>query len=79
MHYVVNPIGFGTYENVQILEELRLAGYRFDLKDKDGLTPLDYASEQSSGVLAAKIKEGLGANLSKKKNTLYRQQSFTPA
>jgi hypothetical protein len=45
VHYVVNPVGFGTYENTAILDELYRAGYRFDLKDREGLSPLDYASD----------------------------------
>jgi len=44
VHYVVNPVGFGTYENVEILNELRNAGYKCDLQDKEGYSPLDYAS-----------------------------------
>lgn len=79
MHFVVNPVGFGTYENTAILDELHRAGYRFDLKDKEGLSPLDYAMEQSSGVLAAKIQEKLGARVSKAKGAILRQNSFTPA
>lgn len=43
-HYVVNPVGFGSYENVQIFDELKKAGYKTDLKDISGQTPLDYAN-----------------------------------
>lgn len=32
-HYVVNPVGFGSYENVQMFDELKKAGYKTDLKD----------------------------------------------
>lgn len=78
MHYVVNPVGFGTYENVEILEELRKAGYRADLKDKEGCTPLDFANLQQSGVLANKLREIIGANASKRQNRFVRQSSFTP-
>jgi predicted DNA-binding WGR domain protein len=45
VHYVVNPVGYGSYMNITILEELRKAGYRLDLKDKEGMTPLDYAND----------------------------------
>lgn len=44
-HYVVNPIGYGTYENAQMIDELCKAGFKLDLKDKEGFTPLDYAQE----------------------------------
>jgi ankyrin repeat protein len=45
VHYVVNPIGYGSYMNITILEELRKAGYRLDLRDNEGMTPLDYAND----------------------------------
>jgi len=45
VHYVVNPIGYGSYMNITILEELRKAGYRIDLRDNEGMTPLDYAND----------------------------------
>jgi ankyrin repeat protein len=32
-HYVVNPIRFGSYENVRILEELHRQGFDLGLED----------------------------------------------
>lgn len=71
-HYVVNPIGFGSYENVQIFDELKKAGYRTDLKDISDQTPLDYANQQASGVLAVKLRETSG---SKRQNVITRRDS----
>lgn len=36
VHYVVNPIDFGSYENVEILDQLHQHGYKLDLKDNSG-------------------------------------------
>jgi ankyrin repeat protein len=36
IHYVVNPLEYGSYENVDILESLKEAGYDINLKDKEG-------------------------------------------
>jgi len=73
-HYVVNPVGFGSYENAQIFDELKKAGYRTDLKDISDQTPLDYASQQASGVLAAKLRETSG---SKRQHVITRRDSST--
>ena len=79
VHYVVNPIGFGSYENVEILVQLHQHGYKLDLKDNSGQTPLDYANQQSSGVLASKLSDFLNLTGSKRKVGMYvRQNSFTP-
>jgi len=43
IHYLVNPCSFGSYENVEMLEELFNAGYDLTAKDKSGKTPADYA------------------------------------
>ena len=51
VHYVVNPIKFGSYENVEILQLLFKAGYNVNVKDNDNKAPIQYAQEQESGVL----------------------------
>ena len=50
--YVVNPIAYGSFENVEILNMIINPGFGFDLAatDKYGKTPLDYAKLQKSGV-----------------------------
>ena len=42
IHYVVNPLDFGSYENVEILE---LLATRFDVNHEDSTknTPMMYA------------------------------------
>lgn len=59
-HFVVNPVEFGSYENLQLLEKLH--GLRYDLqcKDKQGREPLDYAREQQSGKLRSKLAQLTG-------------------
>lgn len=38
-HYVVNPVRFGSYENVDILRLLHSQGFNLNLKDAQGMTP----------------------------------------
>lgn len=42
-HYVVNPIAFGTFENLEILKKLHEAGYDLSLKDNQAKAPIWYA------------------------------------
>jgi hypothetical protein len=45
VHYVVNPIKFGSYENVNVLRSLAKKGFNLKLKDANGKTPASYAQE----------------------------------
>lgn len=38
-HYVVNPVRFGSYENVEILGLLHKQGFDLNMKDAHGKTP----------------------------------------
>jgi ankyrin repeat protein len=40
LHYVVNPLDFGSYENVQMLLTLAKAGADVNVKDKQGACSL---------------------------------------
>lgn len=55
VHYAVNPILLGSYENVEILELLYKSGIDLNLEDAEGKTPAYYASLQESGVMLKKI------------------------
>ena len=59
IHYVVNPVRAGSYENVDILKMLK---DKFDINAKDnaGRPPIFYAYLQDSGVLVDALK-ALGA------------------
>lgn len=48
VHYVVNPLEFGSYENTEILQILKQAGYDLNHKDNEGNTPLHYALLQDT-------------------------------
>jgi ankyrin repeat protein/predicted DNA-binding WGR domain protein len=56
-HHVVNPRVVGSYENVELLNELHKLGVDLTVKDKNKSTPYDYASQQDSGVMAARLEE----------------------
>jgi ankyrin repeat protein len=43
MHYLVNPLEYGSYENLIILNLIK-DKINFNLPDKQGLLPIDYAS-----------------------------------
>ena len=43
VHHVVNPIEYGSYENVEIFNLLIANNFDINVKDKKGCTPLDYA------------------------------------
>lgn len=45
VHYVVNPLRFGSYENLEILRTLYNYKFNLKLKDIQGRTPASYAAE----------------------------------
>jgi ankyrin repeat protein len=51
VHYVVNPVPLGSYENKKILNLLAKAGYKLEGLDNSKLAPIDYAKNQRSRVL----------------------------
>lgn len=57
VHFVVNPVLFGSYENTNILAKLAEAGYDLQARDANGKEPIEYAMEQQSGVLLKKLKQ----------------------
>ena len=46
VHYIVKPIEFGSYENAELLKEALDVGFAYDIRDKSGFTPYDYACKQ---------------------------------
>ena len=57
IHYVVQPMEAGSFENVKILKALVDSGKGFNLshRDKLGQTPFDLAKAQKSGVMTAAL------------------------
>lgn len=53
VHYVVNPLRYGSYENSKLLKKVIKNGFKWDLKDAEGKTPYDYALLQKSGIMRA--------------------------
>ncbi len=54
-HYVVNPVRFGSYENVEILKLLHKYKFDLTLQDSQGKQSVHYASEQESGVMLSEL------------------------
>ena len=57
---MVNPVRFGSFENVEILELLHKYGFNLQLKDAQSKTPAHYAAEQESGVMVKALAKLLG-------------------
>jgi len=45
VHYVVNPLVIGSYENFRILKKLKENKFEMHILDNDGKSPIDYALE----------------------------------
>ena len=78
-HYVVNPVRFGSYENVEILQLLHKQGFNLKLKDAQGKAPSQYASEQESGVMLKELARLVGmeqqlANINRQLSMVNTQQ-----
>jgi hypothetical protein len=54
-HFVINPIEFGSYENLTILNILYQCGFNLNLMDAKGLTPSYYATQQDSGAMLKEL------------------------
>ena len=60
MHHLVNASPLGAYQNLVMLKYLTDAGVPLDLKDKQGLTPLQHALNRGATQLACAIQHKLG-------------------
>lgn len=45
IHYIVNPLPFGSYENKTLLKKALEFGFNAQIKDKNGNTPYYYACQ----------------------------------
>jgi ankyrin repeat protein len=45
IHYIISPYTLYSYQNTEFLKEALKYGFNPNLKDKEGLTPLDYAKK----------------------------------
>lgn len=57
LHYCVQPLAFGSYENTEILSALVKGGAPADLKDASGRTAVDLACSQQSGRMLKCLQE----------------------
>ena len=60
IHYIVDPLAFGSYENEDLLRQALAAGFDPLIRDKKGLTPYEYAINQQSGVMRSVLDEVVG-------------------
>ena len=61
-HLIVQPIKYGSYENVDLLKALAKAGAPLSADDCEKHTPMHYAKLQDSGVMAKALQQ-LGAEV----------------
>ena len=45
IHYIINPHTLYSYQNIIFLKDAIKSGFNINIKDKNGLTPLDYAKK----------------------------------
>ena len=76
VHVCVKPFEFGSFENVKILRSLNDAGFDLSAKDGTNRTPLDYAMEQDSKVMAKELCKLLEARVDY--SVSLRRNSVTP-
>ena len=62
VHLIVQPIKYGSYENVNLLKALAKAGAPLSADDCEKHTPMHYAKLQDSGVMAKALQQ-LGAEV----------------
>lgn len=60
IHYIVDPLPFGSFENEELLRKALAAGFDPCIRDAKGLTPYEYASKQKSGLLKIVFEEFVG-------------------
>ena len=66
IHYVINPLPYGTYENTKILDILIKSGAPINQKDNFGHTPLYYAKTEQTSMKLYNHLISLGAKLEKR-------------
>ena len=76
VHLCVKPLGFGSYENVEMLDMLNAYGFDLRARDCSGKTPLDYAMGQDSKVMAKKLCNLLDERVDM--SICLRRNSITP-
>lgn len=57
LHHCVRPLSLGTFDNAEIVWTLAKAGANLNMKDKDGLTPLDMALKSGADKIAKIIQQ----------------------
>ncbi len=60
VHYVVNPLRFGSFENVKMLELLHKEGFDMELKDSENRSAASYSMEQETQVMFKAFARLLG-------------------
>lgn len=51
IHYVVTGHKFGTYDNIGMLQFLEKKGFKVNLKDSAGKTPIDHAAKYKTSQI----------------------------
>ena len=75
VHLAVNPLGFGSYENIKILKALAANGFNLNARDGEGKTALDYAMMQDTKAMAKELCKLMDTHTDL--STSLRRNSFT--
>lgn len=57
IHYVISPIRGASYQNAKLLKYLINIGFKYDIKDIFGKTPIDYCIENQNEVYKQVFRE----------------------
>ena len=62
IHHLMRTCDHGTYQNVELLKLFHKLGAPVDTQDNEGKTPLDYALDSGSHVMATELQRLQGKN-----------------
>jgi len=78
IHYVINPREFGSWENTTVLTLLAKAGFKLDIPDASGRTPIWFSFRQRSGRMEHILRlYGVTEERQKIKETKFKKSQTT--
>ncbi|XP_064600796.1 poly [ADP-ribose] polymerase tankyrase-like [Liolophura sinensis] len=73
LHHCVRPLSLGTFDNAEIVWTLARAGANLNIKDKEGLTPLDIALKSGAEKISKIIQQIMNIDEKKQKQPVLEE------